>query len=35
MSGGGLAMDSGFHYFDSIRYLLGEVEKVHVEVREL
>ena len=35
MSGGGLAMDSGFHYCDSIRYLLGDVEKVYAELREL
>ncbi len=35
MSGGGPAMDSGFHYCDSMRYLLGEVEKVYAETREL
>jgi UDP-N-acetyl-2-amino-2-deoxyglucuronate dehydrogenase len=35
MSGGGPAMDSGFHYCDSIRYLLGDVEKVYAELREL
>lgn len=34
MSGGGPAMDSGFHYCDSIRYLLGDVEKVYAELRE-
>lgn len=35
MSGGGPVMDSGFHYCDSIRYLLGDVEKVYTEAREL
>lgn len=35
MSGGGPAMDSGFHYCDSMRYLLGDVEKVYAEAREL
>lgn len=35
MSGGGPVMDSGFHYCDSIRYLLGDVDKVHAEVRAL
>jgi predicted dehydrogenase len=35
MSGGGPAMDSGFHYCDSVRYLLGDVEKVYAELREL
>ena len=35
MSGGGPVMDSGFHYCDSIRYLLGDVEKVYAEAREL
>ena len=35
MSGGGPAMDSGFHYCDSIRYLLGDVEKVYAELRDL
>jgi len=33
MSGGGPVMDSGFHYCDSMRYLLGDVEKVHAELR--
>jgi predicted dehydrogenase len=28
-------MDSGFHYCDSMRYLLGDVEKVYAEAREL
>jgi len=27
-------MDSGFHRCDSIRYLLGDVEKVYPELRE-
>lgn len=35
MSGGGLTLDSGFHYCDSIRYFFGEVDKVYAEMREL
>ena len=35
MSGGGMTLDSGFHYCDSIQYLLGPVEKVYAEMREL
>lgn len=35
MSGGGMVMDSGFHYCDSIRYFLGDVEKVYAEARGL
>ena len=35
MSGGGMTLDSGFHYCDSIRYLFGDVEKVYAEMREL
>lgn len=35
MSGGGPVMDSGFHYCDSMRYLLGDVEKVYAEARGL
>jgi UDP-N-acetyl-2-amino-2-deoxyglucuronate dehydrogenase len=35
MSGGAAVMDSGFHYCDSMRYLLGDVEKVYAEAREL
>lgn len=35
MSGGGMTLDSGFHYCDSIRYLLGDVEKIYAEMREL
>ena len=34
-SGGGPVMDSGFHYCDSLRYLLGEVDKVYAEAREI
>lgn len=34
-SGGGPVMDSGFHYCDSLRYLLGEVEKVYAEARAI
>jgi len=33
MSGGGMVMDSGFHYCDSMRYFFGEVERVYAEVR--
>jgi UDP-N-acetyl-2-amino-2-deoxyglucuronate dehydrogenase len=35
MSGGGGVMDSGFHYCDSIRYLLGDVDKIYAEARAL
>jgi len=35
MSGGGPVMDSGFHYCDSMRYLLGDVERVYAEAREV
>lgn len=35
MSGGGMTLDSGFHYCDSIRYLFDDVEKVYAEMREL
>jgi predicted dehydrogenase len=35
MSGGGMTLDSGFHYCDTIRYFFGEVEKVYAEMREL
>jgi predicted dehydrogenase len=35
MSGGAAVMDSGFHYCDSMRYLLGDVEKVYAEAREI
>jgi len=35
MSGGAAVMDSGFHYCDSMHYLLGDVEKVYAEVRQL
>ena len=33
MSGGGATLDGGFHYCDSIRYFLGEVDKVYAEAR--
>lgn len=35
MSGGRHAIDSGFHYCDTMRYLFGEVDKVYAELREL
>jgi predicted dehydrogenase len=35
MSGGGMTLDSGFHYCDTIRYLFGDVDKVYAEMREL
>ncbi len=35
MSGGGMTLDSGFHYCDSIQYLFGNVERVYAEMREL
>ena len=35
MSGGGMTLDSGFHYCDSIRYFYGDVDKVYAEMREL
>ena len=35
MSGGGPVMDSGFHYCDSLRYLLGEVDRVYAEARAI
>lgn len=35
MSGGMHVIDSGFHYCDTMRYLLGDVEKVYAELREL
>jgi len=34
-SGGGMVMDSGFHYCDSLRYLLGEVDTVFAETRAI
>jgi UDP-N-acetyl-2-amino-2-deoxyglucuronate dehydrogenase len=34
MSGGRHIIDSGFHYCDTLRYLLGDVEKVYAEARE-
>jgi predicted dehydrogenase len=35
MSGGGMTLDSGFHYCDSIRYFFGDVDRVYAEMREL
>ena len=35
MSGGGMVMDSGFHYCDGIRHLLGEVDTVFAETRQM
>jgi predicted dehydrogenase len=32
-SGGGMVMDSGFHYCDSLRYLLGEIDTVYAQAR--
>lgn len=33
MSGGGATLDGGFHYCDSIRYFLGDVERIYAEAR--
>jgi UDP-N-acetyl-2-amino-2-deoxyglucuronate dehydrogenase len=35
MSGGRHVIDSGFHYCDTMRYFLGEVDKVYAEIRAL
>ncbi|MFN8493955.1 MAG: Gfo/Idh/MocA family oxidoreductase [Caldilineaceae bacterium] len=35
MSGGGPALDSGFHYCDSLRYFFGDIERIYAELREL
>jgi predicted dehydrogenase len=35
MAGGGMTLDSGFHYCDTIRFFFGEVDKVYAEMREL
>ncbi|MFP3897347.1 MAG: Gfo/Idh/MocA family protein [Anaerolineales bacterium] len=35
MSGGGMVMDSGFHYCDGMRHLLGEVDTVFAETRQM
>ncbi len=35
LSGGGLVMDSGAHFCDTIRYLFGEVRQVHAVVKQL
>src|SRR5439155_663473 len=33
MGGGAGVIDSGFHFFDTIRYFYGEAEQVYAEVR--
>jgi predicted dehydrogenase len=35
IGGGGMVMDSGAHYMDSLRYFFGDVEKVYAEIRTL
>ena len=35
MGGGGMVMDSGAHFCDTIRYLFGDVETVYAEVKQL
>jgi UDP-N-acetyl-2-amino-2-deoxyglucuronate dehydrogenase len=35
LSGGGLVLDSGAHFCDTIRYLFGEVKQVHAVVKQL
>lgn len=35
LSGGGLVLDSGVHFCDTIRYLFGDVQKVHAVVKQL
>jgi predicted dehydrogenase len=34
MGGGGMVMDSGAHFCDTIRYLFGDVESVYAQVRQ-
>ena len=34
-SGGGMALDTGAHMMDTIRYFFGEVEKVYAQVRQI
>lgn len=34
LGGGGMVMDSGAHFCDTIRYLFGEVESVHAVMRQ-
>jgi predicted dehydrogenase len=34
LGGGGMVMDSGAHFCDTIRYLFGDVERVYAEVRQ-
>ncbi|MCB0070660.1 MAG: Gfo/Idh/MocA family oxidoreductase [Caldilineaceae bacterium] len=35
MSGGGMTLDSGFHYCDSMHYFFGDLDKVYAEMREV
>jgi len=35
LSGGGLVLDSGAHFCDTIRYFFGEVKQVHAVVKQL
>jgi predicted dehydrogenase len=35
LGGGGMVMDSGAHYCDTIRYLFGDVESVYARVEQL
>ncbi len=35
LSGGGIGLDSGVHFCDTIRYLFGEVKQVHAVVKQL
>jgi len=34
LGGGGMVMDSGAHFCDTIRYLFGDVERVYAQVRQ-
>ena len=34
-SGGGMALDTGAHMMDTIRYFFGDVEKVYAQVRQI
>lgn len=35
LSGGGLVLDSGAHFCDTIRYIFGDVKQVHAVVKQL
>ncbi len=35
MGGGGMVMDSGAHFCDTIRYLFGDVDTVYAEVKQI